>query len=436
MPEFKIPQQILETGFLSLADSIISGSLTLASGALVFPDGTEQTTAGGGGGSGTPGGSTGQIQYNNNGAFGGTSTITFVGDTLRATGSFSGSLTGQLLGTASFVTGSIFTGTNIALSSSFTISSSIATSASFAISSSNATSASFVTGSIFTGTNIALSSSFTISSSRATSSSFAQVAAVISGSAAITAGTIVGLDGGVGSTSGGGTQTLRIAGGGLAVAGDSYFAADVGFNSDITVGTKITAQNSIDGVNIGRHIISLPGAYQPTIEWEQGETESYKFTAITASTTITFPQETKAIAYAAFLVSGSTPSEEPPSITVTGSLYFTVQSASSNTYGGWESPGTVSNVVQFRVFENTPALGRQAQPAMMTASLANYAGKLTRYIVYITQQIDGAQGGGITEMRDFTLSTCKDIAFFEVSASILANPNAPLSPNPPAPYTN
>jgi len=49
MPEFKTPQQILETGFLSLADSIISGSLTLASGALVFPDGTEQTTAGGGG---------------------------------------------------------------------------------------------------------------------------------------------------------------------------------------------------------------------------------------------------------------------------------------------------------------------------------------------------------------------------------------------------
>lgn len=136
MPEFKIPQQILETGFLSLADSIISGSLTLASGALVFPDGTEQTTAGGGGGSGTPGGSTGQIQYNNNGVFGGTSTITFVGGTLRATGSFSGSLTGQLTGTASFVTGSTFTGTNIALSSSFAISSSRATSSSFAATSS------------------------------------------------------------------------------------------------------------------------------------------------------------------------------------------------------------------------------------------------------------------------------------------------------------
>jgi hypothetical protein len=103
MPEFKIPQQILETGFLSLADSIISGSLTLASGALVFSDGTEQSTAGGGG-SGTPGGSSGEIQYNNAGAFGGVSTLTFVGGTLRATGSFSGSLTGQLTGTASFTT--------------------------------------------------------------------------------------------------------------------------------------------------------------------------------------------------------------------------------------------------------------------------------------------------------------------------------------------
>ena len=56
---------------------------------------------GGGGGGGTPGGLTGQIQYNNAGAFGGVSTLIFDGTTLRATGSFSGSFTGILIGTAS-----------------------------------------------------------------------------------------------------------------------------------------------------------------------------------------------------------------------------------------------------------------------------------------------------------------------------------------------
>ena len=56
---------------------------------------------GGGGGGGTPGGLTGQIQYNNAGVFGGVSTLIFDGTTLRATGSFSGSFTGILIGTAS-----------------------------------------------------------------------------------------------------------------------------------------------------------------------------------------------------------------------------------------------------------------------------------------------------------------------------------------------
>ena len=56
MPEFGINQQVLRTGFASLDDSWISGSLTIASGSLIFPDGTSQTSAGGGGGS-TPTGS-------------------------------------------------------------------------------------------------------------------------------------------------------------------------------------------------------------------------------------------------------------------------------------------------------------------------------------------------------------------------------------------
>jgi hypothetical protein len=47
-----------------------------------------------GGGGGTPGGSTTQIQYNNGGTFGGVPTLTYDGTTLKATGSFSGSLVG------------------------------------------------------------------------------------------------------------------------------------------------------------------------------------------------------------------------------------------------------------------------------------------------------------------------------------------------------
>lgn len=55
-----------------------------------------------GGGSSTPGGSTNQLQYNNGGAFGGVSTAIFDGTNLRVTGSFSGSLVGQLTGTSSW----------------------------------------------------------------------------------------------------------------------------------------------------------------------------------------------------------------------------------------------------------------------------------------------------------------------------------------------
>ena len=81
---------------------------------------------GGGGGTTSPGGSNTQIQYNNNGAFGGVTNLTWDGTTLYATGSFTGSFTGSLLGTASYATTAsyalnggvtqILAGSNISLS--------------------------------------------------------------------------------------------------------------------------------------------------------------------------------------------------------------------------------------------------------------------------------------------------------------------------------
>lgn len=63
----------------------------------IIPGGLFRGAGGGGGGGGgatVPGGSNGEIQYNNLGAFGGVPTLTYDGTTLRATGSFSGSLQG------------------------------------------------------------------------------------------------------------------------------------------------------------------------------------------------------------------------------------------------------------------------------------------------------------------------------------------------------
>jgi len=51
---------------------------------------------------GSIGGTNTQLQYNNNGVFGGVPTITYNGSTLQATGSFSGSFQGNLTGTASY----------------------------------------------------------------------------------------------------------------------------------------------------------------------------------------------------------------------------------------------------------------------------------------------------------------------------------------------
>jgi hypothetical protein len=62
-------------------------------------------------------------------------TVNRVDQFLSNTGSFSGSFTGNLIGTAttaSYISGSVFTSTNAALSASYALSSSFSTSASFA----------------------------------------------------------------------------------------------------------------------------------------------------------------------------------------------------------------------------------------------------------------------------------------------------------------
>jgi hypothetical protein len=63
----------------------------------IRPQGTFQLNGGSGG---SPGGSSGQIQYNNGGSFGGVTNLTWDGATLNATGSFKGNLDG----TASYAT--------------------------------------------------------------------------------------------------------------------------------------------------------------------------------------------------------------------------------------------------------------------------------------------------------------------------------------------
>lgn len=69
-----------------------------------LPGGLFRGGGGSSGGTTNPGGSATQIQYNNAGAFGGVSTLTFDGTTLKATGSFTGSFVGGLTGTASYAT--------------------------------------------------------------------------------------------------------------------------------------------------------------------------------------------------------------------------------------------------------------------------------------------------------------------------------------------
>jgi hypothetical protein len=110
---------------------------------------------GGGGGTTSPGGSPGEIQYNNSGVFDGVPTLTYDSTLLRATGSFSGSFTGTYTGS--------FTGSLLG-TASWADSASQALTASFI---QTAQTASYVTGSIYDSTNPALSASYALTASYA-----------------------------------------------------------------------------------------------------------------------------------------------------------------------------------------------------------------------------------------------------------------------------
>jgi hypothetical protein len=114
------------------------------------------------GGITTPGGSTGQIQYNNTGAFGGVTNLTWDGSILTATGSFTGSFAGQLIGSASYATTASYVQN--------------AQTASYIV---TAQTASYVTGSIYNSTNPALSASYATTASYATITE--QIGAVFDG---------------------------------------------------------------------------------------------------------------------------------------------------------------------------------------------------------------------------------------------------------------
>jgi hypothetical protein len=72
--------------------------------------GTGEITISASSGGGNPGGETTQIQYNSDNRFEGVPTLTYDGDTLRATGLFSGDLTGtaSFSLTASYIDGGTF----------------------------------------------------------------------------------------------------------------------------------------------------------------------------------------------------------------------------------------------------------------------------------------------------------------------------------------
>ncbi len=150
----------------------------------------------GGGGSGIPGGLDQQIQFNSSSVFSGSADFTFNYTTsaVKLTGSlvvsgssgfttigpaiFTGSVsvtqggfTGSLLGTASYVSGSVFTSTNPALSASYALT------------------ASYVSGSTFTSTNPALSASYALTASYAANAAFNSTSSFI-GNGTLTSYTI------------------------------------------------------------------------------------------------------------------------------------------------------------------------------------------------------------------------------------------------------
>lgn len=95
---------VVTSSFAVTASYIASASLALTASYVNLVAGPNivinyKTTgieiSGSGAGSGVPGGSNTQIQYNNAGAFGGVSVLTFDGTNLKATGSFTGSFRGD-----------------------------------------------------------------------------------------------------------------------------------------------------------------------------------------------------------------------------------------------------------------------------------------------------------------------------------------------------
>ncbi len=100
----------------------------------------------------------------------GSTSIQLIGANSILTGSFTGSFTGSLFGTASYVSGSVFTSANPALSASYASGSTSASYASSSTSASYTFTASYVTGSIFSGSNLALSASYALTASYALNS--------------------------------------------------------------------------------------------------------------------------------------------------------------------------------------------------------------------------------------------------------------------------
>jgi hypothetical protein len=222
---------------------------------------------------------------------------------LSNTGSFTGSFTGVLIGTASYATQALSSSfATSALSSSFAttaISASFATTASFAISSSRAVTSSFaitasyVTGSIYTSTNPALSASFAstalsssfatsalsssfattasfaISSSRAITSSFASTASFVANSlitASVSSNTIT-------FTKGNGTTfPITVATGSAAPA--FPFTGSAGITGSLSVVGPVSASAVyISGSGTQRLIVVGSGSASPifTVQGSQGE---------------------------------------------------------------------------------------------------------------------------------------------------------------------
>jgi hypothetical protein len=206
-----------------------------------------------------PGGNNTAIQFNSGSSFSGSNKFTYDygNNIVTLTGSLrvSGSITGSLLGTASwatsasFVTGSVFTSANQALSASNALTASFVQ---------TAQTASYVTGSVFTSANRALSASFALSSSQTTTASYALYA----------------LNGGTSGNPGGNPGEIQYNNGNTTFDGVPTLTYD---------GAILTATGSFTG--------SFVGSFTGTASWaesaSQALTASFVRTAQTASYVLT-----------------------------------------------------------------------------------------------------------------------------------------------------